>query len=112
LTITTWVGMLGVVPFMLLLLALLGSILRTLLWMWNTGNASHPAVPLAMVVVAGLVHAVFEDWLFAVGYYLCVFFWSLAFVLVDFAPRTQLPSLLLRWRFRPMLRHGEATASQ
>jgi hypothetical protein len=28
----------------------------------------------------------FEDWLFAVGYYLCVFFWSCAFALVDLAP--------------------------
>jgi hypothetical protein len=33
-----------------------------------------------------LVHAAFEDWLFAVGYYLCVFFWSLAFIMVDVLP--------------------------
>jgi hypothetical protein len=32
------------------------------------------------------VHAAFEDWLFAVGYPLCVFFWALAFVLVDVLP--------------------------
>ena len=36
-----------------------------------------------MVMVAGLLHAGFEDWLFAPGYYLCVFFWSMAFVFVD-----------------------------
>jgi hypothetical protein len=39
-----------------------------------------------MVMIAGLIHAGFEDWLFAVGYYLCVFFWSLAFVLIDVLP--------------------------
>jgi hypothetical protein len=43
-------------------------------------------VPLATIVLAGLVHAAFEDWLFAVGYYLCVFYWPLAFSLMDFAP--------------------------
>jgi len=102
LTIATWVGMLGVVPFALLLVVLLGSVLRTVLWMLNTGNPSHPAVPLAMVMVAGLVHAAFEDWLFAVGYYLCVFFWSLAFVLVDVAPYSPLPQLSFRWRPRPV----------
>jgi hypothetical protein len=36
-----------------------------------------------MVCLAGMVGAVFEDWLFAVGYYLSVFVWSLAFCLVD-----------------------------
>ncbi len=38
------------------------------------------------MMAAGLVHAAFEDWLFATGYYLCVFFWALAFVLVDVLP--------------------------
>ena len=39
-----------------------------------------------MVVLAGLVHASFEDWLFAVGYYLCVYFWFFAFLLADLIP--------------------------
>ncbi|MGA8541761.1 MAG: hypothetical protein WB566_19820, partial [Terriglobales bacterium] len=46
----------------------------------------HYAIPLAMVVLAGLVDASFEDWLFAVGYYLCVFVWVFAFVLADLVP--------------------------
>jgi hypothetical protein len=33
-----------------------------------------------------MLHATFEDWMFAPGYYLCVFFWCMAFVLVDLAP--------------------------
>ena len=98
LAITTWVGMLGVIPFLFLLLTLLNKILRTVFWMLNTGNPSHPAIPLATVMVAGLVHAGFEDWLFAVGYYLCVFFWSLAFILVDVAPHAPLPRFSVKWR--------------
>ncbi len=86
LTILTWVGMLGVFPFLCLLLMLVFKILRTVRWMLNNGNPVHPAIPLAMLTVAGLIHAGFEDWLFAPGYYLCVFFWSLAFVFVDLVP--------------------------
>jgi O-antigen ligase len=86
LTILTWVGMAGVGPFLLLLLVVLGKIVCTVRWMWNTRNPCHPAVPLAMVTFAGLIHACFEDWLFAAGYYLCVFFWCMAFILVDFCP--------------------------
>lgn len=93
LAIVAWVGMLGMLPFLFLLLVIVGKIVRTLIWMSHTGNPSHPAIPLAMVMVAGLLHAGFEDWLFAPGYYLCVFFWSLAFVLVDLAPRAPVPSL-------------------
>jgi hypothetical protein len=70
----------------MLLLVLVEKIVQTLVWMVTTGNPAHPTVPLAMVMVAGLVHAGFEDWLFAPGYYLCVFFWSMAFILVDQAP--------------------------
>ena len=102
LAVTTWVGMAGVLPFFFLLLVLLGKILRTVMWMLDTGNPSHPAIPLAMVTVAGLIHAGFEDWLFAVGYHLCVFFWSLAFILVDFTPHSPLSRLSYRWRSQPL----------
>jgi O-antigen ligase len=105
LAIVAWVGMLGMLPFLVLLLAIMGKIVRTLIWMSRTGSPSHPAIPLAMVMVAGLLHAGFEDWLFAPGYYLCVFFWSLAFVLVDLAPRSPLPSFLSSFR-RPWLMRG------
>jgi hypothetical protein len=54
--------------------------------MRRTTIAHHCAVPLAVMVIAGMVHAFFEDWLFAVGYYLCVFFWVGAFWLVDLMP--------------------------
>jgi O-antigen ligase len=100
LAITTWVGMLGVMPFLFLLLVLIGKVIRTTSWMLNHGSPYHPAAPLAMVIVAGLIHAGFEDWLFAPGYYLCVFFWSLAFMLVDLAPAEPLPGISMSWGSR------------
>jgi len=107
LAITEWVGLLGAGPFLLLILILIGKVYRVLVWMRRTGNAFSTAVPLAIVVAAGLVHAVFEDWLFAVGYYLCVFFWSLAFALVDVVPaeapaliRSSAPSTSNQWADR------------
>jgi len=84
LAILEWQGLLGVAPFLALVLAVALNAGEVLLWVRRTGNVFSPALPLSLVVIAGLVHAAFEDWLFAVGYYLCVFFWSLAFALNDF----------------------------
>ena len=92
LSVFTWVGMLGALPFAFLLCSLMGKIFRTCLWMLNTGSPFHPAVPLAMVLVAGLIDAFFEDWLFAPGYYLCVFFWTMAFIFIDYTPWAPMPS--------------------
>jgi O-antigen ligase len=99
LTILSGVGVLGALPFALLLLLLSGKIFRTIAGLRKTGNAHHPAIPLAMVMLAGLTHAAFEDWLFAPGNYLCLFFWSLAFIFVDVAP-SSLPQFALAWRLR------------
>jgi O-antigen ligase len=106
LAILTWVGVLGVLPFLLTVLLVLRYVIRTVRWMWKTRNPCHPAVPLAMVVVAGLVHAGFEDWLFAAGYYVCVFFWSLTFVFADVVPAAPVRDFAMesiskpiRWNF-------------
>jgi O-antigen ligase len=103
LAIATWVGMLGVLPFLLLLVLLMGRVFRTFARMRRTGDASDLAIPVAMVVVAGLVHAAFEDWMFAPGYYLCVFYWSMAFMLVDLAPARErvLAARRVPWFSRP-----------
>ena len=106
LAITAGVGVLGVPPFLLLLLVLLSKIFRTVKWMLQSGSPSHPAVPLAMVMAAAIIHAGFEDWMFAPGNYLCVFFWSLAFVFADIAPSSRLPGFALAWQPRPA--HGFA----
>ena len=90
LAILEWVGLLGVIPFFALVLLIVVKIIHVLAWMRRTGDVRHAAVPIAMVLTAGLVHAVFEDWLFAAGYYLCFFFWSYAFMLFDVAPATVL----------------------
>lgn len=92
LSVLSWLGVLGALPIALLLLSLLGKIGRTCLWMLKTASPHHVAIPLAMVVLAGLVDAAFEDWLFAPGYYLCVFVWTMAFILVDYTG-TPLPIL-------------------
>ena len=86
LAITEWVGLLGILPFAMLTFLLMQAILRVYLFLWRTGNVSHYSVPLMMVMIAGLTHAGFEDWLFAAGYYLTVLFWVLAFLLMDVMP--------------------------
>jgi O-antigen ligase len=98
LALAEYLGLLGIFPFLILLLLLLRATARAFSWLRATGNPNHFAVPFGMVVVAGLAHAGFEDWLFAVGSYLCVFFWVAAFLLVELSsgikaelrlPRTQ-----------------------
>jgi O-antigen ligase len=86
LAITEWVGFVGDIPFFGLVVLVAVNVGRAWAQMRRTGNALSPAIPLAGVLAAGLVHAAFEDWLFAPGYYLCVFFWALAFIMVDVLP--------------------------
>jgi O-antigen ligase len=81
-----WMGLLGILPFLGLLIYLAASTWRALLWLRHSGQIKHPAVPLILILIAGAVHAGFEDWLLAVGYYLCVFYWSIAFIFIDLAP--------------------------
>jgi O-antigen ligase len=83
LALLEWVGLLGILPFLVLIGGVAMEVSAVCRYMLRTLDASHPAIPLAMVCLAGLVGAVFEDWLFAVGYYLSVFLWSMAFCLVD-----------------------------
>ena len=86
-----WLGLLGILPFIALIFTILGDIRAVSRYMRSTLDASHPAVPLAMICLAGLVGGVFEDWIFAVGYYLSVLFWCMAFCLADLTRRS-LPS--------------------
>ena len=85
-TIAQWVGLLGGLPFLMLVALTAVNAGRVFVWMRRTSNPYHYSVPLAMVLLAGLVHANFEDWLFAVGSYLSVFFWFVSFILVDLLP--------------------------
>lgn len=98
LAIVSWVGMVGVLPFVMLLLVILRKIFETVVWMRRTGSPYHPAVPLAMVLLAGMLHASLEDWLFAPGYHLCVFYWSVAFIFADVAPSSRVFVLASGWR--------------
>jgi O-antigen ligase len=101
LAITEWVGILGILPFAVLIFLVMQAIVRVWFFLHRTGHVSHYSVPLMMVVMAGLVHAVFEDWLFAVGYYLTVLFWVLAFLLMDVVPESSAHSAFVHgMRFR------------
>jgi O-antigen ligase len=83
LAILEWSGLLGVFPFYLLVGIALSHGKRALVELRRTGNMLSPAIPAAAIIVAGFVGAAFEDWLFAVGYYLSVFVWVIAFILAD-----------------------------
>jgi hypothetical protein len=86
LALAEYMGLLGSVPFVVLLFMLLRMLVRICGWMRRTGNPYHYCIPFALVAIAGLVHACFEDWMFAVGSYLCLFFWVSVFLLIDLAP--------------------------
>ena len=112
LEIVSWVGVLGTLPFLLLLVVLLQRACSVILWTYRTPAVYNPALPLALLVIGGLIHAAFEDWLFAPGYYLCVFYWSIAFIFFDQAallPAGDAKSLFAR-RAAPMPRDFGAVA--
>ena len=85
LAMVEYMGMLGILPFIFIIILLLRAAARVFRWMRRTGSPYHYSVPFAMITLAGLIHAGFEDWLFASGSYLCVFFWVSAFLLIDLA---------------------------
>jgi O-antigen ligase len=87
LALVQYVGLAGLVPFAVLLALLLGLIVRVCRNIRRTADPRNYALPVVLICIAGLVHAVFEDWLFAVGYYLSVFFWIFVFLLYDLQPR-------------------------
>ena len=97
LAIAEWEGLLGVVPFYSLTVLTLLNVWKVFRRVRVSEDLFVPAIPAAAVVLAGLVEGFFEDGLFAVGYYLCVLIWSLAFILVDLnhasepLPQTETP---------------------
>jgi O-antigen ligase len=104
LALLEYVGLLGIVPFAVLLLLVLRQIYRGCSQMWRTRDPGHYVVPLVLVCTAGLVHAFFEDWLFAVGFYLTVFFWTSVFVLAELqSEQAPAPVMINRaWRTIPV----------
>ncbi len=106
LAILEWTGLLGVVPFYFLAILAATYAGRVFLWLRQSSNAFSPALPAAAIIVAGLVDAMFEDWLFAVGYYVCVFFWSISFILADILPEQAVvyaPQSLARETYYPAM---------
>jgi len=107
LAIVEGVGLLGGLPFLTLILLVVINASRTLVRIRSTGDVRSLAFPIALILVAGVINAGFEDWLFAVGNYLCVFFWSLGFILVDLVPaeQTQPSYSVARFDRMPRLDH-------
>jgi O-Antigen ligase len=83
LAIAEWSGLIGVLPFYLLILTITSQAKTALVRLRHNGKIFSPAIPAAAILVAGLIDAGFEDWLFAVGYYLSVFLWAMVFILAD-----------------------------
>jgi len=86
LALAEYLGILGGIPFVFLIALVVRMIAQMVGWMRRTANPYHYAVPFAVILFGGLVHALFEDWLLAVGYYLCFFFWVCVFVMDDLMP--------------------------
>jgi O-antigen ligase len=86
LAIVEGTGILGALPFLILVMLTVVNIVRVTVWMRRSRDPCFPSVLLAAVLAAGLANAAFEDWLFAPGYYLCVLFWVFAFILTDLLP--------------------------
>ncbi len=102
-TIAEWVGLLGLLPFVALLALTASNMFRVCRWMTQTHEPRNYSIPMAMVVLAGLVHAGFEDWLFAAGSYPCVYFWFFAFLLADYVPEAiQVPATAFASLPRPL----------
>ena len=83
LAILEWVGLLGIVPFLMLMVLIAVNVVRAIARMFRSADPMSPLVPITIVLLAGFFNVGFEDWLFAPGYYLCVFFWALAFIQAD-----------------------------
>jgi O-antigen ligase len=106
-----YVGLLGALPFAVLIWFVVSQIFRTCTWMRRSGDPQNYAIPLAMVCLAGLLHAAFEDWLFATGYYLNLFFWTLAFLLSDFLPHRAAKTMPVRHAmYRPATCESQVVA--
>jgi O-antigen ligase len=83
LTMLETTGTVGTFFFALLILALIRELYRVFRWLRRSGKVNQPSVLAASILLCGLTNAFFEDWLLAVGYYMSVLFWVVAFSLRD-----------------------------
>jgi O-antigen ligase len=81
LTVISGVGFIGAIPILVLLIFIGRRIFMACRRIRHSGKILDASMPMAAVLTASLCHAIFEDWLFAAGYYLSVLFWIFAFAL-------------------------------
>ncbi len=106
LTMLETTGIIGTLFFALLILAIIREIWRVFSWLRRTGKVNQPAVVAASIILGGLVNAAFEDWMLAVGYYMSVIFWILAFSLRDWMACPPWPEARAIERIDRPLVHG------
>jgi O-antigen ligase len=105
LTMLETTGIIGTLVFALLILAIVREIWRVFSWLRRTAKVNQPAVVAAAIILGGLVNAAFEDWMLAVGYYMSVIFWILAFALRDWMASPPWPEARAMERIdRPLVR--------
>jgi O-antigen ligase len=83
LAIVEGIGIFGSLPFVAMLVLLIRRLWRGARGFRRAQDTADIAIPLAAAITAGLVHAVFEGWLFSAGYYITVVFWVFTFWFVD-----------------------------
>lgn len=98
-------GIIGSIPFVLLLGSIIYGIYRACNLTRSGGQLL--AIPIAGLLSAGLANAFFEGWLIAPGYYLAVIFWISAFALSDVLaqPAASRAFLKVEPQSRPVLAH-------
>ncbi len=111
LAIMEWQGLLGVIPFFALISLVALYAVRVFIQVRNIQDLSSPLIVFAAVMLGGLFHAAFEDWLFAVGYYLCVYFWIFAFIFVDLLHRASEPYPEAETTFTPVAQSAAGSAT-
>lgn len=81
------VGFLGSAPFWALLIVLAGRMRRVIARARARRGVLGLPEAMGAYVLGALVHSIFEGWIFAAGFYLCVFFWVVVFLFLDLVDR-------------------------
>lgn len=88
------VGFLGGSPILVFLLALLFRLWRTAARHRQSDGGLSLSAVLGSILLGATAHSLFEGWLLATGFYLCIFFWSLVFIYYDLETRKPRPMRL------------------
>jgi len=77
------VGVIGAIPMLLFLLGLFYKLWGTAARYRRSSSGLSLSSTLGSILIGALSHSIFEGWLLATGFYLCIFFWSIVFIYFD-----------------------------